>query len=107
MKRKVLYAIILLAFTMTIGIAIYNRINWGHIVPFFEPDRIDPRRHMVCIEGSTLREYDDIYGIDIGEINGKPQINSAVFNTRLYVFKALFDSRVEAWSIKGPRHPYD
>ncbi|HZD59799.1 MAG TPA: hypothetical protein VE439_05040 [Anaerolineae bacterium] len=43
MKRKVLYAIILLAFTTIVGIAIYNRINWGHIVPFFEPDRISFR----------------------------------------------------------------
>lgn len=41
MKRKALYAIILLAFTMIVGIVIYNRINWGHIIPFFEPDRTD------------------------------------------------------------------
>ena len=45
MKRKLFYAVMLLAFTVIVGVAIYNRINWGHIVPFFEPDRIDFRGH--------------------------------------------------------------
>ncbi|MDI6817501.1 MAG: hypothetical protein QME41_10015 [Actinomycetota bacterium] len=74
---------------------------------FLKDNKIDPRNHMVAVNHSTLQNYNSIYAIDIGKVNDDRVVSDMVFNTKLYALKALNDSRVRTWSIKGPRNPYD
>lgn len=81
-------------------------MNSQEFLDYLSDNGINPRESKVYVLHSTLSQPEGINDLD-GAAKGQKVIGDAVFNTRLYALKAVFDSRVKWRRLAGPRHPYD
>jgi hypothetical protein len=78
----------------------------AQFIDYLDDNKINPAENDVFVLNCALSQPEGISKLDFIARKGNI-ITDAVFNTKPYAFKALFDSRVKRWYFSGPRHPYD